>query len=135
MGMSKYNFPEHLKYTKEHEWVALKEGIAIVGITDYAVKSLHDIVYVSLPEVNSRVNQFQAVATVESIKSVSEVYCPLSGIIIEVNKILETNPEKINVSPYDEGWLFKIKPTNLESEIKNLLSAEEYTMYIESLKK
>ncbi len=133
--MSKYSFPEHLKYTKQHEWTYLKEGVAIVGITDYAVKSLHDIVYVSLPEVKLQVNQFQAVATVESIKSVSEIYCPLSGIIIEVNKTLETNPEKINESPYDEGWLFKIKPTNLSSEIKNLLSAEEYRRYVESLKK
>lgn len=133
--MSKYNFPEHLKYTKEHEWVDLKEGLAIVGITDYAAKSLHDIVYVSLPEVNLHVNQFQVVATVESIKSVSEIYCPLSGIIIEVNKTLETNPEKINASPYYDGWLFKIKPTNLVYEIKNLLSAEEYKIYIESLKK
>lgn len=127
--------PDNLKYTKEHEWVDLSGEVAVVGITEYAVKSLHDIVYVSLPEEGSRVTQFQSVATVESIKSVSEIYCPISGVIVEVNKVLETNPEKINESPYKEGWLFKIKPTSLESDIKNLMSAEEYRTYIESLKK
>jgi len=133
--MSQYIFPDHLKYTKEHEWVDLSQEIAIVGITEYAVKSLHDIVYVSLPEVGSTIKQFQVVATVESIKSVSEIYSPLSGTIVDVNKILETNPEKINLSPYKEGWLFKIKPSNLDSDVKNLMSAEEYRRYIESLKK
>ncbi|MGB9724887.1 MAG: glycine cleavage system protein GcvH [Nitrososphaeria archaeon] len=133
--MSQYIFPDHLKYTKEHEWVDLSQEVAVVGITEYAVKSLHDIVYVSLPEIGSNIKQFQVVATVESIKSVSEIYSPLSGTIVDVNKILETNPEKINVSPYKEGWLFKIKPSNLSSDVKNLMSAEEYRRYIESLKK
>jgi glycine cleavage system H protein len=133
--MSNYVVPEDLRYTKEHEWVRVEGSIVIVGITDYAVKSLHDVVYVSLPEIGATIPKGLVAATVESIKAVSEVYNPVSGTVIEVNKNLENSPEKINESPYDAGWLFKLNPTNLKEDIEHLLSSKQYLEYLSSLKK
>jgi len=135
MDMSSYDVPEGLRYSREHEWVKVEDNIAIIGITDYAIKSLHDVVYVSLPEVGLKINQGSVAATVESIKAVSEVYSPIGGVIIEVNKALDMNPEKINTSPYAEGWIFKLKPINFEDDIKKLMTNKEYNTYLESLKK
>lgn len=135
MGMSSYNIPEDLRYSEEHEWVKIEDDAAIIGITDYAVKSLHDVVYVSLPEVGLKIDQGSVAATVESIKAVSEVYSPVGGVVVEVNKALDTNPEKINTSPYSEGWIFKLKPINLEADFKKLMKSREYLAYLDSLKK
>lgn len=135
MGMSSYNIPEDLRYSEEHEWVKIEDDVAIIGITDYAVKSLHDVVYVSLPEVGLKIDQGSVAATVESIKAVSEVYSPVGGVVVEVNKALDINPEKINTSPYSEGWIFKLKPINLEADFKKLMKSREYLAYLDSLKK
>jgi glycine cleavage system H protein len=132
--MSSYNIPKGLLYSKEHEWVNTEGNVAIIGITDYAAKSLHDVVYVSLPEVGLKVDQGSIAATVESIKAVSEVYSPVRGVVVEVNKSLDTNPEKINTSPYEEGWIFKLKPINLEDDFKKLMKSGEYLAYLDSLK-
>ncbi|MGQ9781691.1 MAG: glycine cleavage system protein GcvH [Nitrososphaeria archaeon] len=133
--MPSYSIPNNLRYSKDHEWVDVEGEVAVVGITEHAVKSLHDVVYVSLPEVGSEVKQGEVVTTVESIKAVSDVYSPLSGIITEVNKTLDTNPEKINESPYGDGWIFKLKPTNLGAEIEKLMDDKQYAIYLESLEK
>ncbi len=135
MGMSSYNIPEDLRYSEEHEWVKIEDDVTIIGITDYAVKSLHDVVYVSLPEVGLKIDQGSVAATVESIKAVSEVYSPVGGVVVEVNKALDINPEKINTSPYSEGWIFKLKPINLEADFKKLMKSREYIAYLDSLKK
>jgi glycine cleavage system H protein len=121
-------------YTKDHEWVLIeKDKRARVGITDYAQKSLHEIVYVEMPKVGSTVKQMETLGTVESIKAVSEVFAPLSGKIIEVNEKLVSTPELINESPYDEGWIAVIEPSALDEEIKNLLTHKEYGKLISDI--
>ena len=112
-------------YTKEHEWIALEEDIATVGITDYAQSELGDIVFVELPEIGTEVAQSEPFGTIEAVKAVSDLYAPLSGEIIEVNTSLEDEPEQINSDPYGNGWMVKIKVTD-ESELDNLLSAGQY---------
>jgi glycine cleavage system H protein len=101
--------PADRKYSKEHEWVRLEGDVATVGITDFAQEQLTDIVFVELPEVGRKVAAGDPTAVLESVKSVSDVYAPLAGEVVEVNKALETHPEQVNESPYDAGWLFKLK--------------------------
>jgi glycine cleavage system H protein len=109
-------------YTKEHEWALIEENKNVrIGITDYAQKSLHDIVYVEAPTIGLKVSQMSPIGSLESIKSVSEIYSPISGEVIEVNNKLSDSPEIINISPYDDGWIAIIKPTALNDEIKNLM--------------
>ena len=115
-----------LLYTEEHEWVKVEDGKARVGITDYAQKSLHEIVYVELPEEGIEVEQMKPMGTVESIKAVSEVYSPVSGRVIKINEKLRDSPELVNKSPYDEGWIAVIEPSNLDEELKRLLTPEQY---------
>ena len=115
-----------LLYTEEHEWVKVKDGKARVGVTDYAQKSLHEIVYVELPEEGIEVEQMKPMGTVESIKAVSEVYSPVSGRVIKINERLRDSPELVNKSPYDEGWIAVIEPSNLDEELKRLLTPEQY---------
>ena len=125
--MEKFVVPLNLLYTKTHEWVKLtEEGLALIGITDYAQKTLHEIIYVELPEVNGEVEAGEAFMTVESVKAVSEVYAPISGRIVDTNRELISSPEKVNESPYERGWLVKIKPFNWDNESKNLLTPEQY---------
>jgi glycine cleavage system H protein len=124
-------FPEHLKYTKEHEWVALDGQRARVGITDYAQDALGDIVYVQLPDVGASVNAMAPCAEVESTKSVSDIYAPLSGTIVEVNAALNDTPEAINQEPYGVGWLFELELSNA-SETETLLDAAAYRALVES---
>jgi len=129
--MSSTKNPIDRKYTKDHEW-ALREGdIVVVGITWYAQSKLKDIVFVDLPKVGKKVNKSEPVAVVESVKTASDIYSPLSGEIIEVNKELETSPELINKDPYNKGWIFKIKPSNLEKEWNELLDAKDYEKLIQ----
>jgi glycine cleavage system H protein len=119
----------NLKYTDSHEWLSLEDKIAKVGITDHAQSELTDIVFVELPEVGKDVKKGEELCVVESVKSVSEIYAPVSGKIAKINKNLEDAPETINESPYDEGWLVEIEIED-ESEVKKLLDAEEYKRMI-----
>lgn len=121
--------PEALQYTSEHEWIAIEDDVATIGITDYAQGELGDIVFVELPNKGDSTNQTEAFGTIEAVKTVSELYAPLSGEIKDVNSILEKQPELINNDPYGEGWIIKLKISD-ESELEKLLSAEEYQSQI-----
>ncbi|MCS7228448.1 MAG: glycine cleavage system protein GcvH [Candidatus Kryptonium sp.] len=123
-------FPENLKYTKEHEWIRIEDdSIGVVGITDYAQSELGDIVYVDLPAIGKTVKQLESFGTIEAVKAVSDLFSPISGEIIEVNEKLKDSPDLINKDPYGEGWIIKIKIKDL-SELDNLLSAEDYRKLI-----
>ena len=122
------SIPEALSYTEEHEWMRVSDGVATIGITDYAQDALTDVVWVELPMVGDLVISMEAFASVESVKSVSEIYAPISGEVVEVNEELETTPEAINEDPYGNGWICKVR---LESEeASKLLNAEEYRALI-----
>ena len=133
MSEGKYKVLDHLYYTKEHEWLRKEDEYVIVGITDYAQKSLHEIVFVELPEVGVEVEQMGMLGTVESVKAVSDLFSPVSGVVVEVNENLIDKPEILNSDPYNDGWIVKMKPKNLDEEIKNLMDAKKYTQYILSL--
>ena len=128
-----YVVPENLYYTKEHEWLKIEDDTATMGITDYAQKSLHEIVFVDLPEIKRKVRQMEPIGTVESVKAVSEIYTPISGEIIEVNKELNEKPELVNQDPYGKGWIAKIRHENLVNELKNLMTSQEYKEYLKTL--
>ena len=128
-----YEVPEELYYTKEHEWVRVSENVATVGITDYAQKSLHEIVYVELPEVGRELTQGEVMGSVESVKAVSDIYAPVSGKVVEVNEKLLDEPETLNNDPYGEGWIAKIEVTNFEEDKKKLLTAEQYRELLKQL--
>ncbi|HLQ06207.1 MAG TPA: glycine cleavage system protein GcvH [Nitrososphaerales archaeon] len=133
MDFQGYNIPDDLLYTKEHEW-AKEEGATVrVGITDYAAKTLNDVVYVTSPKTNENVEQFKSMGTVESIKAVSEIYSPLSGTVVKVNIQLDSHPELVNKSPYGDGWIIEVKPTNYSSEKKSLLDAKTYAAHLMGL--
>lgn len=119
------DIPEEFGYTAEHEWVAVEDGMARIGITDYAQSELGDIVFVELPEVGDETTQMEPFGTIEAVKAVSDLFAPVSGKVVEVNTLLEDQPELINTDPYGEGWILKIKLKD-ESEAQKLLSAEEY---------
>ena len=114
--------PDHLKYTKEHEWVSVEGDVATIGITKYAADALGEIVYVDLPKVGSNTTYMKICGEIESTKSVGELYAPMDGEIVEVNESLPNSPETINQDPFGEGWLIKIRYTQLP----DLLSAQEY---------
>ncbi len=118
-------YPEDFKYTKDHEWVAVSGNEGRVGITDYAQKQLGDIVYLDLPEPGKVVKQGQVLGTVESVKAVSEIFSPVSGEVVKVNKELADKPEKVNAAPH-ESWMVTLKLTE-PSEVNNLLDANQYT--------
>ena len=122
--------PDNLKYTESHEWVRLDENeIVTIGITDYAQENLGDLVYVEPPEVGTELDVKDESGVVESVKSAEDLYSPLTGEVIEVNDALGDAPELVNNSPYDEGWLFKMKLAN-SSDLDTLLSAADYTKMI-----
>ena len=121
--------PEELKYTSEHEWIAVNGDIATIGITDYAQSELGDIVFVELPNVGDATTQMQPFGTIEAVKAVSDLYAPLTGEVAEVNSLLEEQPELINSQPYGDGWIIKLKIGD-ESETGQLLSVEEYRAQI-----
>jgi len=122
-------YPTNFHYTKEHEWVRVEGDIGVVGITDHAQQELGDIVYVDLPKVGATVEQGKTMASVESVKAVSDVYAPVSGEVVESNGLLATSPEKLNEDPHGDAWLVKIK-LSAPNEIKELLSAEDYQNYV-----
>ncbi|MBP1622211.1 MAG: glycine cleavage system protein [Acidobacteria bacterium] len=123
-------YPEDYLYSKDHEWIAVQDSIGTIGITDYAQHELGDVVYVDLPEVGDTFEASEPFGSVESVKAVSEIFCPIGGEVIEVNSKLEESPELINQSPHQNAWLIKIRLNNSE-ELKELLSAEEYEEYIQ----
>ncbi|MBC6997144.1 glycine cleavage system protein GcvH [Cytophaga sp. FL35] len=123
------NIPEELKYTKDHEWVKIDGDVATVGITDFAQGELGDIVYVEVETLDESLEKEEVFGTVEAVKTVSDLFLPLSGEIIEFNESLEDAPENVNSDPYGEGWMIKIKLSDT-SEIEGLMSAEDYKALI-----
>ena len=121
--------PEKLKYTKEHEWVKKQESEIIIGITDYAQSELGDIVFVELPNVGDKFNQNDTLGTIEAVKTVADIFSPVSGSIVEVNNEIEDNPEYVNSDPYNKGWLVKIRIED-ESCLESLLNSQEYSEMI-----
>ena len=123
------NIPSDLKYTKSHEWVRVSGDTAAVGITDHAQHELTDVVFVELPEVGRKVKAGEACAVVESVKTASDIYSPVTGEIVEQNKPVTDKPDLVNTEPYTGGWFFKIKLSN-PAELNTLLSPEDYTKQI-----
>lgn len=122
--------PENLKYSKDHEWVKTKgDDIVVIGITDYAQDQLGDVVYVELPEVGSQVTQFEACGTIESVKSVVDLYAPVSGEVVQINEALDETPELLNSESYGSGWIIEVKISD-SGELEKLLSAEDYEALI-----
>jgi len=122
-------FPANLRYTKEHEWARQEGNRVVVGITDYAQKELGDVVFVELPEVGTTIAAMDTFGVVESVKAVSDLYAPVSGIVVEANTVLEDQPELVNASPYGQGWMVVLEVTHLE-ELQQLLTATEYQAYV-----
>lgn len=123
------NIPTNLKYTKDHEWVSIEGDVATVGITDFAQKELGDIVYVEVETLDQTLDKDEVFGTVEAVKTVSDLFLPLSGEIIEFNDSLESDPEKVNSDPYGDGWMVKVKFSDA-SEVASLLSSEDYKALI-----
>ena len=123
-------YPDDIKYSKEHEWVKEKQGTATIGITHYAQDKLGDIVFVELPSVGTQYKHMDEFGVVESVKTVSTLYCPVGGKVAEVNKALISNPELINEDPYGKGWIIKVKVSS-PSDMDKLLSSDEYQGLVE----
>ena len=125
------NIPEELRYTEEHEWVKLDGGVATVGITDFAQSELGDIVYLEIDSLDTEINSNEVFGTVEAVKTVSDLFMPVNGKVVDVNSSLEDNPEAVNDDPYGEGWIIKIEVSN-SSDIDALMNSEEYKNLIGS---
>lgn len=119
------NLPDNLKYTKDHEWIRIEGDVAVVGITDFAQSELGDIVYVDIDTVEKQINQEDVFGTVEAVKTVSDLFSPLSGTVLEFNEKLENSPELVNSDPYGDGWIIKMSVDDA-SQVDGLLSAEAY---------
>ena len=126
------DIPEHLLYTKEHEWINIEDDEATIGITDYAQESLGDITFIELPSAGDEVEQFGEFVSVESVKAASDIFSPMSGEVIDVNEDLNEDPGLINRSPYEKGWIARIKIADSEEQ-SNLMTAEEYSKFLESV--
>jgi glycine cleavage system H protein len=120
------NIPQDLLYTKDHEWVRLSGDIATVGVTDFAQGELGDVVFVQLPDKGAKVEQGKSFGTIEAVKAVADIYAPLSGQVTEVNTILADKPEVMNSDPYGDGWIVKVKVSNLDAEKPHLLTPAQY---------
>ena len=127
-----YEVPEGLLYTRDHEWIKVERNVITIGVTDYGQKKLREVVYVELPTVGQRVEEGEAIATLESVKASAEVYTPASGRVIEVNSKLVDSPELVNDDPYGDGWIARIE---LEEErgFEDLMEPDEYRKYLEDL--
>lgn len=123
------NFPANLQYTKEHEWLRKEGDSGWIGITEYAQGELGDVVFVELPSVGTKLEQGKTFGTIEAVKAVSDLYAPVSGEVLEVNKDVQATPELVNKEPYDRGWMIKIKITN-SSELTGLMDVESYKKLI-----
>ena len=119
------NVPNDLLYTSDHEWVSVEGNVATIGITDFAQSELGDIVFVEFPELNSTLEKGQSIGSIEAVKTVADLYMPISGIVIAVNKNLDKNPEAVNDTPYGDGWMVKVEIAN-QDEISDLLTATAY---------
>ena len=123
--------PDDLFYSKEHEWLRLEaDGVATIGITDHAQQELGDIVYVELPAPDTPLGADEAMGSVESVKAVSEIFCPVAGTVIETNESLESAPERVNADPYGAGWLIRIRPEDPDAPAADLLSAADYQNHL-----
>ena len=122
-------YPENFRYTKEHEWVLVEGDTGTIGITDHAQEELGDIVYVDLPKIGTKIDQGKSLGSVESVKAVSDVYCPVGGEVIETNPILTDKPETLNTDPHGAAWLIKIRLSNA-AEVAGLMTAADYEAYI-----
>ena len=125
------NIPEELKYTEEHEWIRLEGNIATVGITDFAQSELGDIVYIEVDTLDSEINSNDVFGTVEAVKTVSDLFMPVTGKVIEVNSSLEDAPEVVNDDPYGQGWIIKIEVTN-PADVETLMSSDNYRNLIDN---
>jgi len=123
------NLPDNIKYTEDHEWVSIKDGVATIGITDFAQSELGDIIFIEFPEEGMAVEIKESIGTLEAVKTVADIYSPLTGDVLELNEKLESNPELINEDPYNEGWILKIK-VNKSDEFDGLLSNLDYEKII-----
>ena len=119
------NLPENLLYTKDHEWIRVEGGIGVIGITDYAQGELGDIVFIEVPPIGRKVDAGQVFGTVEAVKAVSDLYSPVTGEIVDVNKEIQDSPELVNKEPYERGWMIKVKLEN-EAEVAGLLDTASY---------
>ncbi len=133
MKVGDYEVPDGLRYTREHEWLRIEGEFCRVGISDYAQKTLHEVVYVDLPPLGKKVAYMESLGTVESVKAVSDVYSPISGEVVERNENLNSAPEFVNQDPYGAGWIIVIKPSQLHEELKQLLDAQGYADFIKEL--
>ncbi len=127
------DFPEGLKYSKEHEWVLVEDDVAIIGITEFAQGELGDIVFVELPDVGEKISKDDPFGSLESVKAVSDIFAPISGAVTEINDDLKENPETINEDPYGDGWMIKVQMTDMD-ELKDLMSSDDYAEFIEQQK-
>ena len=126
-------FPDSLRYSKEHEWVKNENGTVVIGISEFAQDELGDIVFVELPEPGKVLDVNDTFGVAESVKTVSDLFCPVSGEVVEINTVLEDKPEQVNQSPYDMGWMIKIKLSD-PAQLEGLMTAGEYKAYVESNK-
>jgi glycine cleavage system H protein len=125
------NIPENLRYSKDHEWIAVVGDVASIGITDHAQHSLGDVVYIDLPRVGDKFGAHESFGSVESVKAVSEIFTPIAGEVVEVNETINESPENVNNDPYGAGWMVKVKMDNV-GEVDALLTAVEYEEYLSS---
>lgn len=123
------NIPDELKYTSDHEWIKLEDGIATIGISDFAQGELGDVVYVELPETGDTFEKGASFGSIEAVKAVADLFCPISGEVVEINETLEDEPQVINEDPYGKGWMIKIKAADV-SEFDDLLDADAYNEVI-----
>ena len=125
------NLPKELKYTKEHEWIKVDGNIATIGITDFAQGELGDIVYIEIDSIGNELNVSEIFGTVEAVKTVSDLFMPIKGTVLEINSNIESTPEIVNEDPYDKGWIIKIEISE-NQDIENLLSADDYRKMIDN---
>jgi glycine cleavage system H protein len=131
--MSNTEVKDDRKYSKDHEWIKVENDLVVVGITDFAQNSLHEITFVEISDVGTSLEANSECGLVESMKASSDIFSPVGGEIVEVNSELEDAPEIVNEDPYGKGWMFKIKPSNLDADIAGLMDAAAYKEFIESL--
>jgi glycine cleavage system H protein len=132
MEIEGYTFPDDLYYDREHYWCRVEGNVVITGTTDFAQKMAGEIVYVQLPLIGKSITQGKPCAALESGKWVGRIYAVVSGKVVEVNEELEDNPQLINQGPYDQGWIFKIEPSDLDDELKNLMQGDDLVQFIKS---
>jgi len=124
------SYPSDVRYTNEHEWARLEHGVVTVGITSYATEQLGDVVFVELPNVGKKVEASKPFGVVEAVKTVSDLFAPVSGEVVEINASLTDNPALVNQSSYGEGWMLKLRPSNPD-EVKGLMSSDDYARFLE----